>query len=663
MDVRSYCPIRVAALRWQPRPGSHALTVVCKATFELRPGESPLARTQEEPSQSDVHWNDDPRRSLRAASDMAPFKRRTDVLVLGHAFASAGAPVMSLSARVAVGSIDKAIEVHADRAWTADGRVVTGEPFSRAPLTWERAAWGTNNPAGIAPSGPPDERGLRRIPNIVPRGFVLRSPADPIPSVGLGPIAPTWHPRASLLGRLASTWDHRTWIARPLPEDFDGAFFNAAPEDQQLTELRGDETIVLERLHSSYPQLTTRLSKVNPVVTVRRASGEAHEIRVRVDTLCIDTDRAIATLVWRGVVLLGHAGETGVVAVTMEGAPRAAPAADAGAEDPAATATPGLTDSRVQPALPFTQGASPSPAAHAMEPKPEAPRHDDECASTLRPWAMSPAPVLPFQSTAAPPMASPLHPTPPASVAPPPMASQPPPVAIPVDLDNPPATWKRHEAAGAPRSAAPRPANIAPPPMLGPLAMLGSLPRADTAQAPVGAGTHKPEQATPPQAPTTPEQAAPPQTPARPEPETEAPPVALTLEETATIAAELAEGKAERAEVLDAHGVRENAWRASEARWNAALAAEQGRGRSDLRGAYDAAYTARVEGFRGPITIEEYARIMVGLERGQANGVLDELKIQRPALMPIVRLWAKRVAKDAKLGEAAAKALREARRA
>lgn len=193
--------------------------------------------------------------------------------------------------------------------------------------------------------------------------------------------------------------------------------------------------------------------------------------------------------------------------------------------------------------------------------------------------------------------------------------------------------------------------------------MLGSLPRADTAQAPVGAGTHKPEQATPPQAPTTPEQAAPPQTPARPEPETEAPPVALTLEETATIAAELAEGKAARAEILDAHGVREGAWRANETRWNKALAEEQDRGQSALRGAYDAAYTARVEKFRGPITLGEYARIMVGLERGRANAVLDELKIQRPALMPIVRVWAKRVAKDAKLGEEAAKALREARRA
>ncbi|KYG09063.1 hypothetical protein BE21_19920 [Sorangium cellulosum] len=109
--------------------------------------------------------------------------------------------------------------------------------------------------------------------------------------------------------------------------------------------------------------------------------------------------------------------------------------------------------------------------------------------------------------------------------------------------------------------------------------------------------------------------------------------------------------------------MREGVWKANEMRWNKALEEEQGRGKSVLRGAYDAAYTARVERFRGPITVEEYARIMVGIERGSANGVLDALKIQRSALMPIVRVWAKKVAKDMKLGEEATKALREAKRA
>ncbi|MCK6587430.1 MAG: hypothetical protein L6Q76_07585, partial [Polyangiaceae bacterium] len=53
--------------------------------------------------------------------------------------------------------------------------------------------------------------------------------------------------------------------------------------------------------------------------------------------------------------------------------------------------------------------------------------------------------------------------------------------------------------------------------------------------------------------------------------------------------------------------------------------------------------------FRGPILDSEYARIVVGMERRQSKETLDALKIQRPALMPILRLWTKRVASNAKL--------------
>ncbi len=225
----------------QPRPGAHALTVICKATFALRPGESPLANTQEGIGES----------------DLCPFKRRADVLFSGHAHAPEGPKAHALLARLIVGALDKAIEVRADKAWAA---------------------------------------------------------------VGLGPIAPTWPSRTAMLGRHAATWDHRAWNTRPLPEDVDGAFFNAAPPDQQLADLIGDEIIVLEHLSPLYPRLETRLARVVPRATVRREDGAAQEVRLRCDTLSIDGDRAIASLVFRGVVLLSHPAEPGVVTFTAEGA-------------------------------------------------------------------------------------------------------------------------------------------------------------------------------------------------------------------------------------------------------------------------------------------------------------------------------------------------------
>src|SRR6185503_17315691 len=115
MELVSVCPLRVAALRWQPREGTHVLTVVCKATFDLVPGRATLAQVQDFPNDEDNYWNDDPRHSLYSASDMAPFKLRADVMLVGDAFAPTGEPVRVLTTRLMVGPIDKAIEVYCDR--------------------------------------------------------------------------------------------------------------------------------------------------------------------------------------------------------------------------------------------------------------------------------------------------------------------------------------------------------------------------------------------------------------------------------------------------------------------------------------------------------------------------------------------------------------------
>src|SRR5687767_6106710 len=115
MQVVSVCPLRVESVVWRPKPGAFALTIVCKATFELEPGESRLASEQDEVSARDGYWNDDPRRSLHAVDDLVPFRPRADVILVGHAFAPRGEPVRSLVARLVVGEVDKSVEVHVDR--------------------------------------------------------------------------------------------------------------------------------------------------------------------------------------------------------------------------------------------------------------------------------------------------------------------------------------------------------------------------------------------------------------------------------------------------------------------------------------------------------------------------------------------------------------------
>ena len=320
MDVVSLCPFRVGSLLWQPQRGSWNLTVVCKATYDLLPVESRLADEQEYPSEDDNHWNDDDARSLYLPSDLAPFKVRADVMLVGHAFAPGGQPVRSVVARLIVGDVDKAIEVHLDRWWTQDGLLREGSRFSKMPLRYERAAGGpdTSNPVGIRADARPDLYGQTTVANLQQPGMLLADRSDFIEPIGFGPIAPGWPSRRDKLGRHAASFTQTGWQNEPLPPDIDQSYFNAAPRDQQTASLRDNERIILENLHPQHPRLLTSLPGVRPRAFIDRRGAAPQELAMAADTLWIDTDRSLCTLTWRTRVAVEGPTQSGRVVIGME---------------------------------------------------------------------------------------------------------------------------------------------------------------------------------------------------------------------------------------------------------------------------------------------------------------------------------------------------------
>jgi hypothetical protein len=320
MDVISLSPLRVGSILWQSTRGDWTLTVVCKATYRLALEESPLHAEQEAPNDDDNHWNDDRARSLYAPSDLSPFKARADILLVGSAFAPGRRPSRSLVARLRVGDMEKAVEVIGTRAWGAAGAIVEGPGFVSMPLRYERAAGGpgTWNPVGSRADAAPDAPGNAALPNLLPVGFSLVNRGAPIPPMGFGPIAPSWPSRVELLGRHRGSFTPEGWASRPLPADLDPAYFNAAPRDQQVEELRGDELILMENLHPEHARLTTRLPGVKPRVFVEWPGAPGQELAVAGDTLWIDTDQAICTLAWRGQLRLEGRAHSGRVLVVLE---------------------------------------------------------------------------------------------------------------------------------------------------------------------------------------------------------------------------------------------------------------------------------------------------------------------------------------------------------
>lgn len=318
MEVVSSLPFPVSSLIWQSRPDTWMLTFVTKVTFELHPGLSLIANSQEPIHEEDVHWDDDPQRSLYCASDLVPLKPRADVVIVGSVFAPEGRALRSLFARLVVGDVDKTIEVHQDRMLGAEGTILRGERFTRMPLSYELAAGGpdTANPTGIR-SDVPDVDGCLKLPNLQPSGLDITAPGAVVPPVGFGPIPPDWPERRNKLGRHAATWTPNRLTAGPLPDDLDWSFFNVAPADQQLTELPGEARILLENLHPQIPRLVTMFPPLKLSATLEGRGGD-HPLDMRCDTLWIDTDRSIACLSFRGQVVLERVEEAGRVVIAFQ---------------------------------------------------------------------------------------------------------------------------------------------------------------------------------------------------------------------------------------------------------------------------------------------------------------------------------------------------------
>lgn len=121
------------------------------------------------------------------------------------------------------------------------------------------------------------------------------------------------------------------------------------------------------------------------------------------------------------------------------------------------------------------------------------------------------------------------------------------------------------------------------------------------------------------------------------------------VERYATIAAQLSERRASRADVLGAHGLSEARFAEIERRWTAALDDEDRRGGHALRDAYDAAYVKEWEAHRRPFELADYARLTVAAERGHLAAALDSLGIRRTLWVRLKRVWARRLAESRSL--------------
>lgn len=249
LRVARLCALPIGVLTWRaPEP---TLTVVVKATFLLgADGTSTLAAEQE------PLWLDRPViggafGDLDRACDFVPAKARVDVLLTGQARAEAAMRV--LPAGFAVDKLRRRVYA------------TTEEPALATPLLPE----------------------------------YLRTATGEVTRVGARAM---W---AGTLDGAAIVNDDGVPCA-PIPRGFDYAAFNVAPPEQQLETLSLTAQIVLDGLGPG-GRRTARLPGIRPRIFVLSGSGfggarPPDEVALRCDTIWIDADRGLCTLVWRGLV-------------------------------------------------------------------------------------------------------------------------------------------------------------------------------------------------------------------------------------------------------------------------------------------------------------------------------------------------------------------------
>lgn len=297
--------------------GRELLVVVMKATFVLpRQGEEVRLHHEQLPLIVTDTFTGEPGSSAPLHEiDFAPRKPACEVLLVGSAHAPEGRAVTHLRVGLRVGPMRKSFDVVGDRVWEVGlGSIGASLPqhFVRMPVSYDVAFGGLDSnkedpTEHDAYRANPVGRGWHRylkaawvdgtpLPNTEETGSVVSAPGESYTPMALGPLGRGWPQRA----RFAGTYD-QPWLDEVfpfLPADFDERYYQAAPEDQQLSIPHGPVDVML---NGFTPDGMRRfvLPHFDAPVHVFPKAGGREDLTALLDTVVFEPDEERFTMSWR----------------------------------------------------------------------------------------------------------------------------------------------------------------------------------------------------------------------------------------------------------------------------------------------------------------------------------------------------------------------------
>jgi hypothetical protein len=305
IEVIPLGPVAVGARAWRHR-SRRLLTAIVKATFSIN-HDGPMTITQPAPVVTEErHFRNNPVASLVRASDLALLVPKPEVVVVGHAHAGPGQKLATTTVRLAVARgtnmlINKRLDIVGDRRAKPGEPPPEPTPFEKMPVLYERALGGIasrENPVGVGMAT--DEHGLLTLPN------VQHPPQGGVNPAGFGPIPSAWPLRQKKRGSLSWSAANAA-LDVDVPEDFDDAYYQTAPADQQVSELLGGEMIALVNMHPEIGTLRTTIPNLRALAMAQTTNGERIAFPLRIDTVHVQPDMLRAEIVYRGATVISEA--------------------------------------------------------------------------------------------------------------------------------------------------------------------------------------------------------------------------------------------------------------------------------------------------------------------------------------------------------------------
>lgn len=249
-------PHAVGELAGKDAEGLPLFVVVVKATWQWQQDGSLMPAAAEPICESDEFAGEPATSGLLAASDLVPPKPRIDVLFKGTLTFSA--PMTEIDVAMRVGTrLQKAARVFGARYWLPgfvhDMIPSKPHPTQALPFAWELSFGGFDaqdtraieprNPAGTGVTKRLAELQGKQAPSFEDPVNLIKSSNDRPAPRGFGPVASHWQPRCKLAGTYDEAWQSSR--APLLPKDFNPAYWNVAPEDQQLPDYQPGEQVRL----------------------------------------------------------------------------------------------------------------------------------------------------------------------------------------------------------------------------------------------------------------------------------------------------------------------------------------------------------------------------------------------------------------------------------